>query len=83
MSILGPGEIAASLGTATGFITLGVAYALSEMIDTGGYTVVEIFATPGVAKFSVSYSHRYEDTVAGVYLHRDPDSNVDYQVSPS
>ena len=40
---------AASLGTATGFIALGVAYALSDMI---------------------------EDTVAGVYLLRDPDFAV-------
>jgi len=27
---------------------------------TGGYKFVEIFATPGVAKFSVSYSHQYQ-----------------------
>lgn len=54
LSILGLGEIAASLGTATGFIALGVAYALSEMI---------------------------EDTVAGVYLLRDPDFNVGDRVS--
>lgn len=46
LSMLGLGAIAASLGTATGFVALGVAYALSEMI---------------------------EDTVAGVYLLRDPD----------
>jgi small-conductance mechanosensitive channel len=49
LNIVGFGEIAASLGTATGFIALGVSYALSEMI---------------------------EDTVAGVYLLRDPDFNV-------
>jgi len=46
LKIVGLGDIAASLGTAVGFITLGVSYALSEMI---------------------------EDTVAGVYLLRDPD----------
>jgi len=46
LKILGMGEIAASLGTATGFVALGVSYALSEMIA---------------------------DTVAGVYLLRDPD----------
>lgn len=32
LKILGMGEIAASLGTATGFIALGVSYALSDMI---------------------------------------------------
>ncbi|GAB3683409.1 hypothetical protein GCM10028857_10920 [Salinarchaeum chitinilyticum] len=49
LSMLGMGEIAASMGTTTGFVALGVAYALSEMI---------------------------EDTVAGVYLLRDPDFEV-------
>lgn len=48
LNVLGMGQIAASLGTATGFVALGVAYALSDMI---------------------------EDTVAGVYLLRDPDFN--------
>jgi len=47
------GDIAASLGTAVGFIALGISYALSEMI---------------------------EDTVAGVYLLRDPDFNPGYRV---
>ena len=46
LKILGMGDIAASLGTATGFVALGVSYALSDMIA---------------------------DTVAGVYLLRDPD----------
>ena len=32
LNIVGMGEIAASLGTATGFIALGVAFALQEMI---------------------------------------------------
>jgi small-conductance mechanosensitive channel len=49
LKIIGFGDIAASLGTAVGFIALGVSYALSEMI---------------------------EDTVAGVYLLRDPDFEV-------
>lgn len=49
LKIIGMGEIAASLGTAVGFIALGISYALSEMI---------------------------EDTVAGVYLLRDPDFEV-------
>lgn len=49
LKIVGMGEIAASLGTAVGFIALGISYALSEMI---------------------------EDTVAGVYLLRDPDFEV-------
>lgn len=49
LKIIGMGDIAASLGTATGFVALGVSYALSEMI---------------------------EDTVAGVYLLRDPDFNI-------
>ena len=47
--ILGKGEVAVSLGTAAGFVALGVSYALSEMIG---------------------------DTVAGVYLLRDPDFEV-------
>jgi len=33
LKLLGMGEIAASLGTATGFIALGVSYALSDMIE--------------------------------------------------
>lgn len=49
LKVLGLDEIAASIGTAVGFIALGISYALSEMI---------------------------EDTVAGVYLLRDPDFNV-------
>lgn len=53
LEIVGLGAIALSLGTSTGFIALGVSYALSEMI---------------------------EDTVAGVYLLRDPDFNVGDQV---
>lgn len=48
LSVLGLEQIAASVGTAVGFVALGVSYALSEMI---------------------------EDTVAGVYLLRDPDFN--------
>ncbi|WP_380679079.1 mechanosensitive ion channel domain-containing protein [Salinigranum sp. GCM10025319] len=48
LKILGLGDIAASLGTAAGFIALGISYALSGMIA---------------------------DTVAGVYLLRDPDFN--------
>lgn len=48
LNILGMGDIAASLGTAAGFIALGISYALSSMIA---------------------------DTVAGVYLLRDPDFN--------
>ncbi|MFB6092435.1 MAG: mechanosensitive ion channel family protein [Haloquadratum sp.] len=48
LKIFEMGEIAASLGTAAGFVALGVSYALSNMIA---------------------------DTVAGVYLLRDPDFN--------
>lgn len=48
LKIVGMGQIAASLGTATGFIALGISFALSNMIA---------------------------DTVAGVYLLRDPDFN--------
>ncbi|WP_424019736.1 mechanosensitive ion channel domain-containing protein [Halorientalis pallida] len=48
LKIVGLGDLAASLGTAVGFLALGVSYALSDMI---------------------------EDTVAGVYLLRDPDFN--------
>ncbi|WP_336325736.1 mechanosensitive ion channel domain-containing protein [Halovenus sp. HT40] len=33
LSIVGFGDIAASLGTAVGFIALGISYALSEMIE--------------------------------------------------
>lgn len=49
LKIVGLGEVAASLGTAAGFIGLGIAFALKEMIA---------------------------DTVAGIYLLRDPDFNV-------
>ncbi|MFB6219091.1 MAG: mechanosensitive ion channel family protein [Halobacteriaceae archaeon] len=48
LKIVGMDDVAASLGTATGFIGLGVAFALKEMIA---------------------------DTVAGVYLLKDPDFN--------
>jgi small-conductance mechanosensitive channel len=33
LSVLGLGRIAAALGTASGFVALGIAYALSEMIE--------------------------------------------------
>lgn len=49
LTILGMGQVAASLGTAAGFLALGVSYALSDMIA---------------------------DTVAGLYLLRDPDFNA-------
>ncbi len=49
LKIVGLGDVAASLGTAAGFIGLGIAFALKEMIA---------------------------DTVAGIYLLRDPDFNV-------
>ncbi|MDZ7849838.1 MAG: mechanosensitive ion channel [Halodesulfurarchaeum sp.] len=49
LKLVGMGEVAASLGTATGFIALGIAFALKEMIA---------------------------DTVAGVYLLKDPDFNI-------
>jgi small-conductance mechanosensitive channel len=48
LNVVGLGDVAASLGTASGFVGLGVAFALKEMIA---------------------------DTVAGVYLLRDPDFN--------
>jgi len=48
LSILGLERVAASFGTAAGFLALGVSYALSDMIA---------------------------DTVAGLYLLRDPDFN--------
>jgi small-conductance mechanosensitive channel len=54
LNILGLGDIAASLGTAAGFIALGISYALSSMIA---------------------------DTVAGVYLLRDPDFNPGYRIT--
>jgi small-conductance mechanosensitive channel len=54
LKIVGLGDLAASLGTAVGFIALGISYALSEMI---------------------------EDTVAGVYLLKDPDFEVGDRVS--
>jgi small-conductance mechanosensitive channel len=50
LKILGMGEIAASLGTATGFVALGVSYALSEMIaDTvsGVYLLRDPDFNPG------------------------------------
>lgn len=54
LNIVGLGALSASLGTAVGFIALGISFALSEMI---------------------------KDTVAGVYLLRDPDFNVGDTVS--
>ncbi len=54
LSIVGLEDIAASLGTATGFVALGVSYALSGMLA---------------------------DTVAGVYLIRDPDFDVGDRVT--
>ena len=54
LKVVGMDEIAASLGTAVGFIALGISYALSEMI---------------------------EDTVAGVYLLRDPDFEIGDRVA--
>lgn len=54
LAIVGLGEIAAALGTATGFLALGVSYALSGMIA---------------------------DTVAGMYLLRDPDFNPGDEVA--
>ena len=56
LKVVGMGDIAASLGTAAGFIALGISYALSEMV---------------------------EDTVAGVYLLRDPDFNAGDTVTVS
>jgi small-conductance mechanosensitive channel len=56
LKIVGMGELAASLGTAAGFLALGISYALSDMI---------------------------EDTVAGVYLLRDPDFNSGDRVTTS
>ena len=50
LKILGMGDIAASLGTATGFVALGVSYALSEMIaDTvsGVYLLRDPDFNPG------------------------------------
>lgn len=54
LKIVGMGDIAASLGTSAGFIGLGLAFALKNMIA---------------------------DTVAGVYLLRDPDFNTGERVS--
>ena len=48
LSILGLGGIAASFGTAAGFVALGVSFALKDVLS---------------------------DTVAGVYLAKDPDFN--------
>ncbi|MFB6100443.1 MAG: mechanosensitive ion channel family protein [Candidatus Nanohalobium sp.] len=48
LSILGFSQIAASLGTAAGFVALGVSFALKDVLS---------------------------DTVAGVYLAKDPDFN--------
>lgn len=48
LSILGFSEIAAALGTAAGFVALGVSFALKDVLS---------------------------DTVAGIYLAKDPDFN--------
>jgi small-conductance mechanosensitive channel len=52
LKVLGMGDIAASLGTATGFIALGVSYALSDTLaDTvaGIYLLKDPISTPGTA----------------------------------
>lgn len=53
LSILGFSEIAAALGTAAGFVALGVSFALKDVLS---------------------------DTVAGVYLAKDPDFNNGDQI---
>lgn len=50
LKIVGMGDIAASLGTATGFIALGISYALSDMIGdvvAGIYLLRDPDFTPG------------------------------------
>ena len=50
LSVVGLGEIAASLGTASGFLALGVAYALSDMIEdavSGVYLLRDPDFNPG------------------------------------
>ena len=50
LSILGMGQIAASLGTASGFIALGISYALSDMIEdtvSGVYLLRDPDFNPG------------------------------------
>lgn len=54
LTILGMRNIAASMGAASGFVALGVAYALSDVIA---------------------------DTVAGIYLLKDPDFNYGDRVT--
>lgn len=53
LSILGFSEIAAALGTAAGFVALGVSFALKDVLS---------------------------DTVAGIYLAKDPDFNNGDQI---
>lgn len=50
LKIVGMGDVAASLGTATGFVALGVSYALSNMIAdvvAGVYLLRDPDFTPG------------------------------------
>jgi len=50
LRVLGMGDIAASLGTAAGFVALGVSYALSEMIEdavAGVYLLKDPDFNPG------------------------------------
>ena len=50
LKIVGMGDVAASLGTATGFVALGVSYALSDMIAdvvAGVYLLRDPDFTPG------------------------------------
>lgn len=50
LKIIGMGDVAASLGTATGFVALGVSYALSNMIAdvvSGVYLLRDPDFTPG------------------------------------
>ena len=58
LSIIGLGEIAASLGTATGFIALGVAFAVSDMLAD----VVAGFYLLRDSDFDQGYIIQTEDT---------------------
>jgi len=54
LKVVGMGDIAASLGTAVGFIALGISYALSEMIEdtVAGVYLLPTPTSPGVPRRS-------------------------------
>jgi small-conductance mechanosensitive channel len=69
LNIVGLGQLAASLGTATGFLALGVSYALSEMIEdavAGVYLLRDPDFNPGDRVSTADF----DGTVAAIELRK-------------